>query len=286
MTTFTWHQTTIAAAPDTSRQVLAAHLAPELDRAVRLGTLNSWWYIRKKAWRLRFHTNDAGYTAITGLLDKLTADGLLTGWQPGIYEPETLAFGGPDGMDIAHRLFHPDSTHLLARARTAEHTTPALGTREMTALLCGVLLRSAGLDRYEQADVWAKVAKERPLALADPVLFDQRQREPLVQAMNRLLTVSPSSLYAPPDGPLAGCEPWIAAFEQTGQALLSLSREGRLGRGLRAVLAHHIIFHANRAGISVPELSTMAALAMTATFGFDAVVSFSAHPSPTTKVPK
>ncbi|MEV4511766.1 hypothetical protein AB0K00_22680 [Dactylosporangium sp. NPDC049525] len=41
-----------------------------------------------------------------------------------------------------------------------------------------------------------------------------------------------------------------------------------LHRGLREILAHHVIFHTNRAGMSVPDLSIMAALAMTDIFGF------------------
>jgi protein-L-isoaspartate(D-aspartate) O-methyltransferase len=141
----------------------------------------------------------------------------------------------------------------------------------------------AGLDRYEQADVWAKVAEEPPVDLADPALFDQRRREGLVTAMTRLLAVDPVGLTAA-GGSLAGHRPWVAAFEQTGQALLTLAQAGQLRRGLRAVLAHHIIFHANRAGISVADLSTMAALAMTGTFGFDAVLSARPAPPPSTRV--
>jgi protein-L-isoaspartate(D-aspartate) O-methyltransferase len=91
------------------------------------------------------------------------------------------------------------------------------------------------------------------VALAAPTLFDQRRREALVTAMTRLLTANPIGLSAT-GGPLAGYRPWIAAFEQAGQALLTLAQAGRLRRGLRAVLAHHILFHANRGGISVSDL--------------------------------
>jgi protein-L-isoaspartate(D-aspartate) O-methyltransferase len=284
MTTPTWRQADIAADPQTGWQALATGLAPELDRLTRIGVLTGWWYIRKTAWRVRICTDDAGYATIADLLDNLAANGRILGWHPGSYEPETLAFGGTDGMDCAHSLFHTDSHHLLARVRAADHTAPRQGQRETTAILCAVLLRGAGLDRYEQADVWAKVAEERPATLADPALFDERQREPLVQAMTRLLTVDPVGLTSD-RGPLAGAKSWIAAFEQAGQALLTLTQHGRLRRGLRAVLAHHIIFHANRAGISVPDLSTMAALAMTGSFGFDAVASRRPVSPPTTKVP-
>jgi protein-L-isoaspartate(D-aspartate) O-methyltransferase len=275
----TWHQTTITA----DRQSVAEYIAPELDRAVRLGELSGWWFIRKRDFRLRVCGGDAGYASVTALLDKLAADGQITSWRPGIYEPETLAFGGEPALDIAHLLFHADSSNLLSRTRAAARTTPRTGDREVATVLCATLLRGAGLDRFEQADVWAKVAVERPLELADPAIFDADQRAPLVQAMHRLLTVDPNSQTAP-DGPLAGYDAWIATFEHAGQALERLFREGRLLRGLREVLAHHILFHANRAGITVPDLSTMAALAMATTFGFDTVVAAAASAPSTTKV--
>ncbi|MEH1124851.1 methyltransferase, FxLD system [Micromonospora sp. CPCC 206061] len=283
MTTATWRQADITINPHTGWQILATDLAPDLDQAVRLGVLGGWWYIRKKVWRLRVHTDDAGYLTVQTLLDKLAANERVLGWHPNIYEPETIAFGGRDGMDTAHRLFHADGHHLLARAREAGSTPTLPWQCEATAVLCAVLLRSAGLDRYEQGDVWAKVALERPVDVADPAVFDEARREPLVQAMTRLLTVDPKWL-SDPGRPLAGYAGWVAGFERAGQELAALARAGRLRRGLRAVLAHHIIFHANRAGISVPDLSTMAALAMTGTFGFDAVVSGRSAPPPTTKV--
>ncbi|WP_066374735.1 methyltransferase, FxLD system [Herbidospora mongoliensis] len=279
MTNHLWQQADIATNSETGRQILARLLAPELDRAVQSGLLTGWWYIRKQVWRLRVCTDAAGFATVADQLDKLVVDGQILHWHPNIYEPEIIAFGGSDGIDCAHRLFHVDSHHLLARERTPS----PLGQREITAMLCAVLLRAAGLDRYEQGDVWAKVAEERPIDLVDPAVFDEQRRAPLVTAMTRLLSVNPVGLTES-DGPLAGYRPWIDAFEETGQALLTLAQRGLLTRGLRAVLAHHIIFHANRAGISVSDLSTMAALAMTGTFGFDAVVLLRPGSPPTFKV--
>jgi protein-L-isoaspartate(D-aspartate) O-methyltransferase len=271
VTAHTWRQVDIVTKEKTGFRVLATDVAPELDRAVRLGVLTGWWYTRKASWRLRTRTDDAGNAVIANLLDKLLADGRILDWHRAIYEPETLAFGGPDGMDCAHRLFHTDSHHLLARVRTAQHGRPP-GRRETTAILCGVLLRAAGLDRYEQGDVWAKVSDERPIELADPVLLDERRRGTLITAMHCLLAVNPARLTTR-DGPLAGEQEWVNAFDGAGWELRALADSGSLRRGLRAVLAHHIIFHANRAGLSVPDLSTMAALATAGTFGVDAVVS-------------
>ncbi|MFJ1756468.1 methyltransferase, FxLD system [Kitasatospora sp. NPDC088134] len=56
------------------------------------------------------------------------------------------------------------------------------------------------------------------------------------------------------------------AFEHAGQDLARLAREGRLHRGLRAVLAHHLLFHANRAGLPVDHQAALAARALDAVF--------------------
>jgi protein-L-isoaspartate(D-aspartate) O-methyltransferase len=61
-------------------------------------------------------------------------------------------------------------------------------------------------------------------------------------------------------------ETWVAAFEAAGQALAALACSGRLERGLRAVLAHHFLFHANRVGLPGADQATLAALAVTTVF--------------------
>ncbi|MGH3755350.1 MAG: thiopeptide-type bacteriocin biosynthesis protein, partial [Pseudonocardiaceae bacterium] len=91
------------------------------------------------AWRLRYQSVNPDTKAVGTLLSELEADGHLARWTRGIYEPETLAFGGPAAIDIAHSLFHHDSRHCLARA-----TKPAaLGQREITVLLFSAMLRAA-----------------------------------------------------------------------------------------------------------------------------------------------
>jgi protein-L-isoaspartate(D-aspartate) O-methyltransferase len=59
---------------------------------------------------------------------------------------------------------------------------------------------------------------------------------------------------------------WMNAFAHTGRALHDLAHEGTLTRGLRAVLAHHILFHWNRLGL---PYSTQGILATTARDIFD-----------------
>jgi protein-L-isoaspartate(D-aspartate) O-methyltransferase len=267
--------------PDRSMagHVAACELRPALTAAQEAGLLHGWWFMRKQPWKLRYLPDDpACAAAITSVLAKLTADHRITGWAPGIYEPETMAFGGQKGMDAAHDLFHHDSLHLLTRA--AQAPAPAPGQRETTVMLCSVMLRAAGLDWYEQADVWAKVAELRPAASS---AITPERAAGLAPAMHRLMTVNVRPLCAPErDGPLTGHDGWVTAFEQAGQVLSDLARHGRLKRGLRAVLAHHILFHANRAGLTITDQSILATLASDHVFGTSQCPAFAPGTATTT----
>jgi protein-L-isoaspartate(D-aspartate) O-methyltransferase len=239
--------------PD-AENVAVQHLHPHLSAATRLA---QWSFLRKApAWRLRFHPASTNAAALDRLLNTMVADGLVQRWTPGIYEPETTAFGGPAGMDLAHELFHHDSrqalTH-LARLHTAPETA-GLGCRELALLLPSVMMRGAGLDWFEQGDVWAKVAQQRPAP--------SREARRIGGAVQRLLTVDAgprSDLIA--GGRLAHLTDWLRAFEHAGQHLAHLNSTGALSRGLRAVTAHHVIFHWNRLGLPREHQGTLAHLA-------------------------
>ncbi|WP_176611544.1 methyltransferase, FxLD system [Actinomadura sp. WMMB 499] len=245
-----WRQYNIYFPDRRTAGAVAAHdLRPALVAAQEAGVLHGWWFMRKHPWRLRYIPRVAGSSAVAELLDDLAATGRIKAWTPGIYEPETAAFGGNTAMAIAHTLFHHDSRHVLARA--AQCSVPPLGLRETTALLCNAMFRAAGLDWYEQGDVWSKVAALRPVAPA--ASRPQQQR-----AAHRLMTVDIHDLCG--SGPLGGYEGWISAFEQAGRALAALAHEGFLTRGLRAVLAHHVVFHFNRASLPVTDQAALAAV--------------------------
>ncbi|MFE4519298.1 methyltransferase, FxLD system [Kitasatospora sp. NPDC056783] len=244
--------------PGTVEQIAAHHLSPVLAHAQNSGALEDWWYMRKKGLRLRYRAA-APAPVVTGLLDTLADVGLVSGWVTVVYEPETDAFGGAEAMEIAHRLFHTDSRCLMARA--AKPDPPALGRSETFVVLVSAMLRAAGLDWYEQGDVWAKFAAERPA----PPPFAPERAAALTTTMRRLMTLDPRQLSRPGE-PLAGHTDWVDAFEETGQNLVRLARDGRLTRGLRAVLAHLMIFHANRASVPVEHQSAAAARALDTVF--------------------
>ena len=249
---------------ESAERAAVTRLRPRLVAAQTDGGLGRWFFIRKHpCWRLR--CQPAGGSArqhLTRMLDELTASGEVAGWTAGIYEPEVFAFGGHPAMDVAHALFCADSEQILAYAAqemSGPAGAPALGRREMAVLLSSVLMRGAGQDWYEQGDVWARVARHRPPRSA---AFPAERLSALRSAVLRLMTAD-----AGPSGALVNGGQWFlipgwpAAFEQAGRALAELATRGTLERGLRAVLAHHLIFFFNRLGLSYTEQSTLATLA-------------------------
>ncbi len=81
--------------------------------------------------------------------------------------------------------------------------------------------------------------------------------------LRRLMTVDTSNLVQD-NGSLAFLADWAAVFENAGTELGELARNGTLRRGLRAVLAHHVIFAWNRVGLSHTTQSILANVAQAA----------------------
>jgi protein-L-isoaspartate(D-aspartate) O-methyltransferase len=250
-----------------AEQVAAEHLLPALLAAETAGLLTGWWFVRKfPCWRLRYPPEHLGAAPrLATVLNTLMFDGLITGWNLGIYEPEVHAFGGPDGMSITHTLANRDSRHVLAHLSESRSPTAGLGRRELGVVLASSLLRGAGLDWFEQGDVWAKFASHRPL---QPQALSQDRRATLAPAIRRLMTIDtgPTSVLVA-TGPLAAHADWFTAFQQAGAGLADLARHGTLARGLRAVLAHQLIFSFNRLGLPVGDQAILAALATDVVMG-------------------
>ncbi|MDT0481727.1 methyltransferase, FxLD system [Streptomyces doebereineriae] len=247
-----WQQHNITFANrESAQRTIVERIAPVLLATERDGQLTGWWFMNKQPWPLRYRAHEPS-PAVEALLSDLVKNGTAVSWLPYIYEPETHAFGGTQAMDVAHDLFHKDSRHLLTHQPGPEQ----LGRRETAVLLASVMMRAAGLDWFEHGDVWVKVAALRP---ATGLVPSARAAE-LAPAMRKLMTVNAHSLCRP-NGPLAGHNEWVAAFERAGTALADLAGRGALTRGLRAVIAHHMIFHANRAGLLRDDQSAMSNIA-------------------------
>lgn len=223
------------------------HLHRVLPAAETAGLITAWWYIRKGPWRIRYLP--ATPTDRPDPVHRLLTQNVS--WTSDIYEPETHTFGGPAAMDTAHTLFHHDSHHLL----TYLHDQPT-NRREHSLILNTALMRAAGLDLNEQADVWARAAQHRadhlhPAARTDPATW-----ESFTDKVRHLLL-----------GDTRHLSDWQTAFTNAGTALASLRATGTLTRGLRAVITEHVIFHWNRIGLPATTQATLAQAATEAILG-------------------
>ncbi|PZG18046.1 thiopeptide-type bacteriocin biosynthesis protein [Nonomuraea aridisoli] len=247
-----WYQVRVTFADWPSAETIGAErLGPLLDDLQQGGALAGWWFLRKyPCWRLRLLQADTA--AVNRRLNELARDGAITRWRPSVYEPETAAFGGPAGMRAAHELFCADSRGVLDYVRRA----PGLGRRELSVLLIGGLLRAAGLDEFERGDVFARVAALRPaLSEADVAHVGQ-----LADTVRPFLAL-PAHPGSGPFAPGAAAEfaaPWLAAWQEAGGQLGAAATEGRLDRGVRALLAHVVIFHWNRLNLSARTQAVLA----------------------------
>lgn len=229
--------------------LFAGKVAARLDE---LDPAAAWWFLRKYPhWRVRVRTRD--HRAVEALLDDLATAGTISGWQPGIYEPETAAFGGEAAMLIVHDLFCADSRGVLGYAQ--QHS-PALGRRELSLLLIRAMLQHGGLDWFETGDVFDRVAQMRPTS-AD---HDTTGIDALAVKMRPLLAVditTDMSLFAS-GGALSCAAPWLSAFIEAGKLLGEAAAANCLDRGLRATIAQIVIFHWNRLGLSAPAQGILA----------------------------
>ncbi|MGW0885900.1 methyltransferase, FxLD system [Streptomyces sp. NPDC002671] len=253
-----WQQHNITF-PDrvTAQRAIADRIAPTLLAAEADEQCTGWWFMNKQPWPLRYLAGRPSPT-VKALLNDLVTDGTATSWTTGIYEPETEAFGGASAMTCAHALFHEDSRHLLAY----QPGPGRLGRRETAVLLMSSLMRAANLDWFEQGDVWAKVAALRPSADA-PAL---ERSTALLPPMRKLMSAEARTLCHE-GGALDGHAEWVAAFERAGTTFAYLAAQGALTRGLRAVIAHHVIFHANRAGLPSADQHTLSHIAREVVLG-------------------
>lgn len=259
-----------------AEDALVHHAGPLLRDAEETGSIGGWWFVRKgECLRLRLQVAEADgamTTFVSDVINTLTKTTTLTRHAEVTYEPEIHAFGGRAAMDLAHDLFEQDSHFIveyLAGVRGDDHR------KEIGIVLATRLLRAARLDFYEQGDVWAQVAAHRiPAQLHAPRTGD-------LLAVQRLIT----SIGDANTSPLADEPEWSIAFETTGIALRDLHDQGRLDRGLRAVLAHHLLFHFNRFGISADHQHQLATAAHQGVFNRDTTCTLFATTSPETVVP-
>ncbi|MFC8943114.1 methyltransferase, FxLD system, partial [Streptomyces griseoincarnatus] len=101
-------------------------------------------------------------------------------------------------------------------------------------------------------DVWPKVAEQRTERPAQP---------PGPAAWASYTSGVRHLLLGEARADLVGCD-WLSTYEETGRTLRLLRDSGNLTRGIRTIIALHVIFAWNRLGLSA---TTQAQLAKSAT---------------------
>lgn len=235
--------------------VFTTHVLPILREAEAAGAMDGWWYTRKHpCWRLRLRIQEAreAKLAVEEGFNRLVSEGHLQRWWPGIYEPETPAFGGRTSMTAAHALFITDSREIQQLHQRGGLT---IGPRELSVLLCTIMMRAARLEWYEQGDVWDRVITTEHRSAVSDVLRERLNAR--AQEIRPLLLANIDALLRS-GGPLEPVAEWADAFRSTGRALARGVQDGTLDRGLRQVLSYHVIFHWNRLGLSMRGQSILA----------------------------
>ncbi|MCW8382370.1 thiopeptide-type bacteriocin biosynthesis protein [Streptomyces justiciae] len=127
-----WHQVYIEFADyPTAEPAFRAYLLPSM----RGEPIEQWWFLRKQPyWRLRVQPSpntpvEDAIAHVSEALASAVSWGVVKDWRPSLYEPETLAFGGPTGMTIAHSVFHTDSVGVLDYQQHATGGNTALCRR-------------------------------------------------------------------------------------------------------------------------------------------------------------
>lgn len=256
-----WHQVNIEFADyPTAERAFLTYLLPPLQQATDTGTVGAWWFVRKcPCWRLRIAPGSQALIEDTSkhiaeALDSAVSWGVVKRYWPSLYEPETTAFGGPNGIKLAHDLFRVDSIGILDYLRRTNTDDGGLLDVKTTSLLVtSHFLRAANQEWSEQGDVWARVEAKRPLADDVPA----ERVTAMTGTLRKLLAIDAGSALRG-SAQITPYAAWLSGLERCGQALALAGREGRLGLGTRNVLARHVIFHWNRMGLNTRQQAVLA----------------------------
>lgn len=257
-----WVQLGVCPAQDASlsRQLLGEIAATGRDALTR-GVAQNFFFMRKPpGLRLRFEVNPDVGDEFADLLyeqaDSWRADGLIEAVRPGVYEPETVLFGGPESMHYVHALFTVDSLFWLTYHSIATPDQPAEPTLVSLPLL-RFLLDGLDITGWEDLGVWDQVrtATGRQLpAEADLTgfadVFGGIRRLWYEQSllMEQLDPVRQALLIEHGELLRHGAQRWSNGYFASRSATL----------GPRAAAAYYVVFFWNRAGLSAIEQAMVA----------------------------
>jgi thiopeptide-type bacteriocin biosynthesis protein len=253
-----WIYTRLYAGASNADRVLREVIAPLVREMTESGVADRWFFIRygDPEWhlRLRFHGTPAkllreGLSALNAAVGPLLADGRLWKIQLDTYEREVERYGGPEGVELAERIFQVDSEAVLEILEILEEGDDGEDERWRIALL-GIdrLLEDFGYDREGKRGMVEGMRRES----ARELLADEGLKRALGK---RFRKESPGleMLLDPARAEESPLAPGVAVLRRRSERLIPLveelkSRETahRLSVPLAAIAPSYVHMHANR----------------------------------------
>jgi thiopeptide-type bacteriocin biosynthesis protein len=227
--------------------------------------LDDFFFMNKPpGMRLRLHGASAG--SVRELADVLhvnvtrwRAEGLVDYIEPGVYEPESELFGGPESMNFVHALFTVDSLLWLDYHACRAVEGAVIGPAWLASL---ALLRTvfAGLDiaGWEDISVWNHIRQ-----MAGRRLGANKDSLPMYSEIAGQIV----EVWSRGDGILHELHPAVKEIvDRYYSALFAGAAQWRTGYfcrrgaslGTRAAAALYVVFHWNRAALSPMEQALLA----------------------------
>ena len=245
-----WIYLRVAVKPGAQTSVAICEVASCIDECNNHVAISQWWWLNKwdplgPALRVRIQTPTASARETTHLLLSCLEKRGLEATLPR-YEPELLLFGGHDGIEIAHRLFAIDSMFLVSWLRSTEARNLPVVPPGLSFALVMHLARGAGLDLFEQWDLFDRLAAKRT---AGP---EQNATEAsCIRIVKQLLAAPAESLLPIFSDPLRVLvKKHLDNLQNVGMQIAQAYFGGRLDCGLREFLVPVVLFHWNRIGLA------------------------------------
>jgi thiopeptide-type bacteriocin biosynthesis protein len=258
-----WLYCKLYTTPSAADDLLRAVVRPVIAAAKAAGAARRWFFLRyaDPDFHLRLRVHGAPDALLGTVLPALhaaaapaVAAGHIARLQLDTYEREVDRYGGPDGIDLAERLFHADSEAALAWI--ADHSATADETARWRLALRGIdqLLDDLGLALVDKDhltatlrdDLQRRLRAETPLLRAIGDRF--RTERP---ALERLLDRAGDATH-----PLA---PALALFARRSAAVRPIvdelrhrERAGRLTRPIAQQASSYVHLFANRVARAHP----------------------------------
>lgn len=226
------------------QETIAAWLSQDVDRR------RFFFTFKRPGLRLRFLGVDREQRArLAALLDRHCGQG--TGWSEAPYDPELQQFGGPVGLDLAHRYFTLDSLAVLGAARLRLYGGARLSPEELSLVMLHRVLAGATGDRWELWDLWCRM--ELTDRLEHPV-GSRAWRAAAPSAPDRMRVLA--LLYGTGADPSEGEQRVLAAYATPLGSLVSdvhaAVDAGELTWPLRDILPFWVVTHWNRMAFPAP----------------------------------